>query len=180
MYSRSRSASPAIAAVAALTLIVQPGMAAQREVIETDWNGFRGQVQARKLAGRSAEIRFVDGLRTKAKVNDVRESVLVVRLNRDLDRWKTAKHVAEIPADRIASVRFSGKTGHARLIGSIAGAGGGAAIGGAITASTDVTEGAFAIIIPASIAGLALIGWLVGYFTGNAIDKPAPEFVLKR
>lgn len=147
--------------------LVAPVIAADREVIRSDWTQFRQHVVSRNLENRHANVRLADGREIKGKVKQVSDSGLVVGSG------------PEIPYGQVAGVRFNGKTGHRGLWGMLIGGGGGAAIGGAITASSDVTEGPFAIIIPASIAGLAIIGGLVGYFTGRASAPEAPEFILQ-
>ena len=144
-----------------------PLIAAEREVIRTDWSRFQQMVSDRKLLGRSAHVRLKDGREVKVKVQQITDSGI------------TVGSPPEVPRTEIASVRFDGKLGRRGLWGTLIGAGGGAAIGGAIVASSDISEGPFVIILPASIGLLALIGGLVGYWIGHASAPHAPEFVLQ-
>jgi len=144
-----------------------PLIAAEREVIRTDWSRFQQMVSDRKLLGRSAHVRLKDGREVKGKVQQITDAGIALG------------SPPEVPRAEIASVRFDGKLGHRGLWGMLIGGGGGAAIGGAIKASSDVTEGPVAILIPASIGGLALIGGLIGYLIGRASAPHAPEFVLQ-
>jgi len=153
--------------LALVLCLVAPLIAAEREVIKTDWTRFWQVAQERKLLGRSAHVRLRDGREVKGKVQQITDAGI------------TLGSRPEVPKAEVASVRFDGKLGHRGLWGTLIGAGGGAAIGGAIVASSDISEGPFVIILPASIGLLALIGGLVGYWIGHASAPHAPEFVLQ-
>ncbi len=164
----------------AATLLAQPLLAAGREVIKTDWNGFRQQVSSRKLHGRSAQIRLSGGRGIKTTLLDVTDAALVVRATRATSQWRSADGKARIPRDQAASVRFRGRSGKRGIMGGLIGLGAGAGIGAAIATGHDITEGSLVVILPVVAAGVAIGFGVAGYFIGRSMDHPAPEFVLTR
>jgi len=165
-------------ALALSVVLFSSGLAAaEREVVRTDWSGFQTQVSARALNGRQARITLTGGQRIYTAVLRIADTGIVLRATSETRKWDTGQHEASIPKSQIASVRFSGRTGKGRLIGTLAGFGGGAAIGASIAVSSDVSEGPGIILIPAIGAAVALAGGLVGYLIGNAADRPRPEFL---
>lgn len=154
--------------------------AADREVVRTDWNGFQNQFSTRSLNGHSARITLAGGQLIKTNVLRVTDSAVVVHANRATRQWDSGKSDAAIPKGQVTSVQFGGRTGNKRIIGLLAGFGGGAAIGAAIAASSDVSEGIGIILIPMAAGAIAITGGVVGYFIGKAADRPGPEFVLSQ
>jgi RNase P/RNase MRP subunit p29 len=161
-------------------LLAEPVAAASREVIKTGWNGFQEQVSARKLTGHSVRITLQGGGVAKTNLLQATPTGLVVRETRETKQWNSEKGKSTIPNEQVVSVRFAGRVGHKRLIGALAGLGGGAAIGAAFATGSDLTEGVGVILIPVGAASIAVIGAVVGYFVGRAFDRPAPEFVIER
>lgn len=153
-------------------------MAREREVLRCDWSVLQQQITARNLQGRKARIRLAGGGEIKAKILSVAVAGLTVHDSRATRQWKTGPGEPVIPKEQVVSLRFEGRTGHGRLIGGLTGLGGGAAIGAAIVAGTDVSEGWFFIIIPAGAVAIAAIGGVAGYFIGRSFDTPNPEFIL--
>lgn len=164
----------------AAILLAQPLLAADREVIHTDWNGFRQQVSSRKLEGRPAQIRLSGGSDIKTTLLEGTDAALVVRANRATQQWKSADGKAHIPKDQVASVRFGGRSGKRGILGGLIGLGAGAGIGAAIATGHDITEGSLVVILPVVAVGVAIGCGLAGYFIGRSMDRPAPEFVLTR
>jgi hypothetical protein len=150
----------------------------EREVVRCDWTTLDQQIKARHLGGGKARIRLAGGAEIQAKVLGVAGAGLRVHENRATRQWKTAGGEAVVPKEQAASLRFEGRKGKGRLIGTLAGAGAGAGIGAAIVTGTDVDEGWFFIIIPVAAVAIAIIGGVAGYFTGRAFDTPNPEFIL--
>jgi hypothetical protein len=169
-----------LAVAVAAILCAEPLAAATREVIKTDWNRFQEEVSLGKLAGRSVLIRLSGGGEIKTKLLYVTDAALLVRATRSTRQWNPADGRAQIPKDKVASVRFTGRTGHGGLIGGLAGSGVGAGVGAAIANSIDVYEGPAVVVPPIAAAGTAILGGLAGFFIGRHMGREAPEFILTR
>jgi hypothetical protein len=164
--------------VLAAVLLAELAVAAEREVIQSDWQGFQQHVNQLHFRGRSARIRLHNGGEVKTELLEVNGDAMRVRLTRALRQWKSGEGVAEIPKDQVASVRFGGRMGHGGLIGGLAGLGAGAGIGAAVAMNTDCFEGVCVVLRPVAGVAFACIGSLIGYLVGRATGRPAPEFVL--
>lgn len=169
-----------VAAIVAGVLLAQTVTAAEREVIRTDWSGFKDQVSARKIANRSVRVSLTSGGEIKARLDRVTDTGLRVSLNRATRQWKTGEDKAEIPRDQVTRVRFSGRVGTHKLVGALAGTGAGAGIAAAILTGVDVYEGIGVILLPVLGVFIALMGTLTGYFVGRATGHAAPEFEIPR
>jgi hypothetical protein len=170
--------SKLIAVFLSTLLMTGSALGRERESIRTDWAGFTRQVSERDLNGRSVRVRLSGGGEISSKLLEVTSDALVVRARRDMVQWKSADGRARIPREQVASVRFGGRTGHARAIGALVGLGGGAGIGVAAANDLQVWEGPALIIKPVVAVAFAVAGFVIGYFIGRAVSQPAPEFVL--
>lgn len=120
-------------ALALAGMLLVESAALGREVVRADWGAFRKQVETRRLMGRSARIVFTGGDRVGTTILSIDDTALEVRSTRSTKSWNTGNERARIPRDQVRSVRFSGRMGSkGRLIGGLAGLGGGAAIGVAV------------------------------------------------
>jgi len=162
----------------AAILLAGPLAAAEREILQTDWNHFQQRVAGLKLEGRSVRVRLRGGGELKTNLLRVEDTGLAVRLTRAARQWKSGEDTARIPKEQVAAVRFGGRMGHRGLIGALAGLGAGAGIGAAVATSIECYEGACVAVVPAAGAAIAGIGTVAGYFIGRATGRPAPEFVL--
>jgi hypothetical protein len=160
-------------------LMAGTALGRERETIRTDWAGFTRQVSQRDLNGHSVRIRLSGGGEISSRLLEVASDALVVRATRDTAQWKSADGRARVPREQVASVRF-GRSGHARLIGTLVGFGGGAGIGAAVANDLAVYEGPALIIKPLVAAAFAFAGLVAGYFIGRAASPQGPELVLER
>jgi hypothetical protein len=147
-------------------LLAGPASAAEPEILRTSWTGFRQEVAARTLNGRSVQVTLAGGKVTNTKLREVTDTGLVV-----------GDHTT-IARDQVTSVRFRGRRGKGRLIGTLVGLGAGAGIAAAVTTGRGVTEGPVAILIPAAGAATVVLGGLTGYLIGRSLDRTSLEFVL--
>jgi len=154
-------------------LVTTPVVAAEREVIKTDWSGFQKEVSTRRLNGRSVRI-VAAGKDIKTDLIDVLDTALVVRPTRGTKQWGD-----KIPKDQVASVRFNGRTGKRGMVGALVGLGAGAGIGAGIASGSTISEDYGFIFIPLLTVIFAAGGGLAGYFIGRSMDTLAPEFVLR-
>lgn len=152
--------------------------AAEREVIKTDWAGFRQEVSARKLNGRSVQIQLAGGSQVKTRLHSIDDTGVITSLSKATQAWKSTQDRALIPQREIRSVRFDGHTGKGALIGGLAGLGAGAGIAAALTMSADCSEGPCIILLPAIGVAVAVGTAFAGYFAGRGLSPLAPEFVL--
>ena len=157
-----------------------PASAADREVIRTDCAGFERQVAARKLEGRAVRVRLSGGGEAKTSLVRVVSETLIVRATRATRQWRSSGGEAAIPRQQVLGVQFTGRSGHSALIGTLAGLGGGAAIGAAIATQSGVNEGWGIILIPLAGAGIAILGGVAGYLIGRSVARSGPEFVITR
>ena len=165
---------------AALCLLIAaaPAIAAEREVIKTNWSEFQNQTSSRQLVGRTARIRLAGGGQVKAKVTSVSDSGLTVPTSRATKQWASGKE-AVIPKGQVRSVAFEGRTGHRGLIGALIGLGAGVAIGTAAAygaGAFDTIEGPAIIAAPATIAAGSIGAAVAGYYIGRRTDRRLPEF----
>jgi hypothetical protein len=167
-----------VAILLSALLMASAALGREREAIRTDWAGFTRQVSERDLSGHSVRIRLSGGGEVKTKLLEVTADALAVRSKRDLSQWNSGDGKASIPRDQVASVRFGGRTGHARLIGALTGLGGGAAIGAGVATNLGIWEGPGLIFKPLIGAAFAVTGLVTGYFIGRAFSRPGPEFIL--
>ena len=79
-------------------------------------------------------------------------------------------------------MQFNGRMGsNWRLIGGLAGLGGGVAIGAAVGYGLfNDSEGPMLILGPLFGAAIAPMRFVAEYFIGRTADKLAPEFVIER
>jgi hypothetical protein len=161
-------------------LLTSPLAAAPREVVRTDWNGLQEQVSARRLTGRQVRISLTGGREIKTELLNLVDDGLVAPSGRNTKQWGTKGKQVTIPKDQIVSLQFERTVGRGRAIGTIAGAGTGAAISAAVLAGHDVSEGPLAILIPAGAAAIIGIGALIGYGAGATRDHHVTEFVLTK
>ena len=161
-------------------LVAEPVAAAEREVVKSDWNGFRQQVSSRKLEGRSVRIRLSGGGEVKTNLLEVTETGFVVRATRATKQWKSVDDKARIPKEQVASVRFGGRVGRGGLIGGLVGLGAGAGATSVLIAGIQTSGRSPPDLSAVIFAGIVFtaVGGLVGYFIGRSIARPAPEFVL--
>jgi hypothetical protein len=155
-----------------------PLEASAAKVQQASWNEFRQAVAAQKLRGRGVRVVVSSGSEINTRLLEVTETHLVVRAKQATALWDTADKQARIPKEQVKSVRFKGRVGRGRLIGTLVGAGAGGGLAAAATTGNDVNEGTFAILIPAAAAAIVAIGTVSGYFIGRAVDHRAPEFIL--
>jgi len=157
--------------------------AGERELIKTDWNGFRQQVSVRKLSDRKVRIQLAGGGEIKTRLIETTGDGVVLRANRATARWATGKKLAFIPRDQIRSVRFEGHIGHRGLYTGLAGFAAGIGIAFAAAAPNDVfeiSEGVLPIVLPiVVVAGSVGLG-VAGYFIGRATSRRAPEFLIEK
>ena len=157
--------------------------AGERELIKTDWNGFRQQVSARKVNDRKVRIQLASGGEIKARLIKTTGDGVVLRAHRATARWATGKRLALIPKDQIRSVRFEGHIGHRGLYTGLAGFAAGIGIAFAAAAPNDVfeiSEGVLPIVLPiVVVAGSVGLG-VAGYFIGRATSRRAPEFLIEK
>ena len=166
-------------AVALLAVVLTaPVGAAEREVIKGDWRAFQEQVTARGLKGRAVRISVSGGREIKTDLLDVAETGLEVRATRATRQWQSAGGQASIPKEQVNAVRFSGRTGNRRLLGTLVGAGAGAGIAAAVATGHDITEGYGVVLIPVGCVAIAVLGAVAGYYVGRSMDRAGPEFVL--
>jgi hypothetical protein len=177
----------AISRLAAISLIALSSTdavcAGERELIKTDWNGFRQQVSARKLNDRKVRIQLAGGGEIKTRLIETTGDGVVLRANRATTRWATGKKTAFISGDQIRIVRFEGHIGHHGLYTGLAGFAAGIGIAWAAAASNDVFEisgGVLPVVIPiVVVAGSVGLG-VAGYFIGRATSRRAPEFLIEK
>jgi hypothetical protein len=168
-------------ALALVGMLLVESAASGREVVRADWGVFRKQVEARRLMGRSVRIVLTSGERVGTTILSIDDTALEVRSTRATKSWNTGNERARIPRDQVRSVRFSGRMGSkGRLIGALAGLGGGAAIGSATAYRVSGPSGPEQVLAPAVGVAIAAIGFVAGYFIGRTADKLAPEFVIER
>jgi hypothetical protein len=147
-------------------LLFAPLNGREPDVIRTDWNGLQRQLGRQKQI-KHVRVHLRSGDSFNTDVHEIRDEGLIVNKQR------------LIPKDQVRSLRLNGKRGKGRLIGTLVGAGaGGATAAGIASQTSDITEGAFVIIRPVAAIAAVGLGALVGYLIGNAMDGPAPEFVL--
>jgi hypothetical protein len=159
-------------------LFTSPLAAAKREVLKTDWTGFQEQVTARKLNGRSVRISIASGKEIKTELLGVSGDGLAVPSGRAVKRWSSGGKQVTVPKDQVISVRFEGRAGHGRAIGTAAGIGAGLGVSAAALLGHDISEGPAVILLPAGAVAIVGIGALVGYFAGRSRDRRITEFVL--
>jgi hypothetical protein len=162
-------------------LLLLQSAAFGREVVRADWGTFGKQVEIRKLIGRSARITLTSGDRVGTTILSIDETALEVRSTRATKSWNTGNERARIPGDQVRSVRFNGRmSSKGRLIGGLAGLGGGAAAGVAVGNGISSDEGIAQLF--GMVAGVAILvtGFVAGYFIGRTADKLAPEFEIAR
>ncbi len=169
-----------IAVALAAMLLTEPVLAVEPEVVRTSWSDFQQQISARRLAGRNLRITLADGNTVKTNLLEATDAALVVRATRAARQWKSTDGYARIPREQVAAVRFSGRTGTHKLIGTLAGGLAGGGIGAAVGTSMGCNEGSCMVVQPAVGAAFLITGIVAGYFVGRAMGTPAPEFVLTR
>jgi hypothetical protein len=154
-------------------LLAEPGLAAEREVIRADWSRFRQQVWMRKPFQRHVRVTLSGGGEIKTTLVRVEDNGLIVKATKAAKQWAFGPEQAMIPREQVGAVRFGGRIGHRGMIGGLVGLGAGVAIPVGIGAWRDDPWTGLAAILLGPICGTA------GYLIGHAIDKPAPEFVIK-
>jgi hypothetical protein len=165
--------------LALVGVLIFQSAASGREVVRADWGVFRKQVEVRRLMGRSARITLTSGDHVGTTILSIDDTAIEVRSTRATKSWNTGTDRARIPRDQVRSVRFNGRMGHkGRLIGGLAGLGGGAAIGAAVGSEISTDEGIAQLF--GMVAGVSIMatGFVAGYFIGRTADKVAPEFVI--
>jgi hypothetical protein len=168
-------------ALALAGMLLVESAAFGREVVRADWGAFRKQVETRRLMGRSARIVLTSGDRVGTTILSIDDTALEVRSTRSTKSWNSGNERARIPQDQVRSVRFNGRLGSkGRLIGGLAGLGGGAAIGVAVGYGASGDSGPQQILAPAAGVATLVFGFVAGYFIGRTADKLAPEFVIER
>jgi hypothetical protein len=163
--------------------ICEPAVAARREIVKTDWNGFERRVSEQKLEGRKVRIQLAGGSEIKARLIRTSGNGVILHVNRATSQWKTSKKEALLPRDQIRSVRFEGHLGHRGLFIGLASFGTAIGVGTALAASQDafeLSEGPLVIATPAAIVLGAIGIGVAGFFIGRATGPLAPEFVIER
>lgn len=168
----------AVTIVLAANFCAASASAAEREVIKTNWAGFRQEAASRKLIGRTVRIQLAGGSEIKTRLRSIDDAGVITSLSKATQAWKSTQDRALIPQREIRSVRFEGHTGKAALIGGLAGLGAGAGIAAAMTATAECSEGPCIILLPAIGVAVAVGTALAGYFAGRGLSPLAPEFVL--
>ncbi len=161
--------------ILAVLILANPGLSAERDVITADWSGFQQQVSMRKLFQRSVRVTLSGGGEIKTTLVQVEDNGLIVKATKAAKQWASGPERAMIPREQVRSVRFEGRIGHRGLIGGLIGLGVGVAVPVGIGAAQDYEE------VPSGLAAIVLgpVCGVVGYLIGHALDKPAPEFVIK-
>jgi hypothetical protein len=76
-------------------------------------------------------------------------------------------------------IAFAGRMGsRGRLVGALAGLGGGAAIGSAVAYKISGPSGPEQVLAPMVGVAISVLGLVAGYFIGRVADKLTPEFVI--
>jgi hypothetical protein len=128
----------------------------------------------RKLAGAGTlRVSLLDGLKFRAPLVRVEDEALVVRRVPALQRWAISATEARIPRTQVVSLQRTGRHGHGRVIGILAGA----AVMALVTAfpakDPDSATGARYSRGTAAAGGAIALG--LGALVGFVIDKPYPE-----
>jgi hypothetical protein len=169
-----------IALTLAGLLLVEPA-AFGHEVVRADWSAFRVQVESRGLMGRSAQIVLTSGDHVGTTILSIDDTALEVRSTRVTRNFDKGNERSRIPREQVRSVRFAGRMGsRGRLIGTLTGLGGGAAIGAAVGSGISGPSGPEQVFAPLTGVAIAVTGLLAGYFIGRIGDKRAPEFIIER
>jgi hypothetical protein len=148
-----------------------PALAAPPQ-LAVSWDELRNNIAQRRLNNRKVVVTLADGREAKSVLLRAEAGALVLEKREELSAWLVDKEV-RIPRSDISQVRFPGRSGHARLIGTLAGVGGGLGVSSFAAASDDDFQTSVVALFAVGVTAAAAVG---GYFIGRSIDKEIPVF----
>lgn len=144
--------------------------AARHQEIVVSWDELSPIVE-----GKHTMIATLSGVLIEGEILSVGADHLSMEINKSSEKSRIAKGVQEIPRSQISVIQLKSVDGNGRLIGAIAGTGGGIVAGWAVAEGIFHTSGEGEGVLrepegAASIVGIGAGAGLAGYLIGRGAD----------